>query len=228
MNTRVLFILLGLGIYSAVAAEDTAPLDTDKRKASYVMGLQFGQSIRSRVSDLDYDAVILGIGDVLSAHPPRISAEEMRSAIAAYREEIISRRAALAQKNLQAASGFLEQNKGRAEVTTLASGLQYRVLASGDGNAHPGSEDTVVVHYRGHLIDGREFDSSFSRGEPATLTVNQVIPGWQEALTLMTPGDSWEVFVPPTLAYGESGAGQAIGPNEALVFQIDLIEIKSE
>jgi FKBP-type peptidyl-prolyl cis-trans isomerase FklB len=143
----------------------------------------------------------------------------------AYQEEIEAERVAVGERNRAAGDAFLASNRTAEGVVQLESGLQYRVLSSGSGES-PTATDTVVVHYRGTLIDGTEFDSSHRRGEPATFGVDQVIDGWTEALVLMKPGDKWMVYLPPSLAYGERGAGRRIGPNEVLVFELELLEVK--
>ena len=134
--------------------------------------------------------------------------------------------AELGAKRAQLATQFMEANAARDEVTTTESGLQYEVLESGNGGASPNAQSTVVTHYHGTFVDGTVFDSSVERGEPAEFGVNQVIPGWTEALQLMTVGDKWRIACPPTLAYGEQGAGDSIPPNTALVFEIHLVNIK--
>jgi len=148
----------------------------------------------------------------------------MRVAATAYQNELNSEKLAAAEKNKVAGDKFLEGNSAREGIVVLESGLQYRVVESGAGES-PTETDTVVVHYRGRLLDGTEFDSSYSRGEPAEFGVGQVIPGWQQALQLMPVGSKWEVWIPASLAYGTEGTG-GIGPNETLHFEIELIEIK--
>lgn len=134
---------------------------------------------------------------------------------------------AKAQKNKQEGQAFLEENGKRKEVVTLPSGLQYRIIQEG-GGASPGPNDSVTVHYRGTLIDGTEFDSSYSYGQPATFQTNGVIMGWYEALRLMQEGSKWELFVPPDLAYGTSGAGSTIPPNSTLIFEVELLSVNEE
>ena len=130
-----------------------------------------------------------------------------------------------AEANRQKGEAFLVENQKKEGVITLPSGLQYKVIEEGTGES-PKPNDTVVTHYRGTLIDGKEFDSSYRRGEPASFPVNRVIAGWTEALQLMKVGAKWQLFIPPELAYGERGAGRAIGPNAALIFEIELVEIQ--
>lgn len=130
-----------------------------------------------------------------------------------------------AEKNLTVGKSFLEQNKKQANIRILPSGLQYKVIKDGAGSP-PGPTDFVIVNYRGTLISGTEFDSSYTRQSPTTLAVNAVIPGWSEALQLMTPGSKWTLYIPPHLAYGKNGAGKFIGPNETLIFDIELLAVK--
>jgi len=150
--------------------------------------------------------------------------EEMQVAAVAYQNELKTEKLAAGDKNKAAGEKFLEENSTREGIVVLDSGVQYRIIESGNGGS-PTETDSVVVHYRGRLLDGSEFDSSYSRGQPAELGVGQVIPGWQQALQLMPVGSKWEVWIPASLAYGTQGAG-SIGPNETLHFDIELIEIK--
>jgi FKBP-type peptidyl-prolyl cis-trans isomerase FklB len=155
---------------------------------------------------------------------PQISIVEMRSAMVSMQQKIEAQRAAQADKAKAAGEAFLAANKGKAGVITLSSGIQYKIIKTGSGK-QPKAEDNITAHYEGTLINGKIFDSSYQRGTPATFSVNQVIPGWQEILQLMHEGDKWQVFIPAHLAYGERGAGQDIGPNEALIFDIELISV---
>lgn len=208
---------------------DTQPLnfDTDELKVSYGFGLQFGEQLqRNAFPGLDLTAVFAGMTDSFSGHSSQISDAQLNAAyeaMAAVREAEAKARQV---EQAELASAFLAENAKREGVTTTASGLQYEVLASGEGSERPGKDSTVVTHYHGMLPDGTVFDSSVNRGEPATFGVTQVIAGWTEALQMMTPGDKWRVVCPPELAYGERGAGGAIPPNAALVFDIELLEIK--
>ena len=149
----------------------------------------------------------------------------MQAAVSELQQEAQQTQLQIVEENLKQATEFLAANKEQEGVVETESGLQYKILESGEGTS-PLAEDLVVVHYRGRLLDDTEFDSSYSRGEPAEFYVNQVIRGWQEVLQLMKPGDRWEVYIAPGLGYGERGAGASIGPNELLVFEVDLIEVK--
>ncbi len=201
-------------------------LSTDEAKVSYGFGLQFGeQLLRNRFEGLDLDAAIAGIRHVFEHQQAQIGESELNPAYQAIQEKKQAAAAELAGKRAALAEQFLTANAERDEVTTTDSGLQWEVLESGAGGDSPGATDQVVTHYHGTFVDGSVFDSSVDRGEPATFGVNQVIPGWTEALQLMSPGDKWRIVCPPHLAYGEQGAGDAIPPNTALVFEIHLIQV---
>jgi len=223
-------LLLGLAAalisLNAIGAEP-AGLKTEKQKFSYTVGQQVGQNLKRQNLDVDPRTVAQGIQDALSGAQPRLKPEEMQAAIQAYQKKDLAKREALAKKNQEAGQAFLEANKKKEGVVVLPSGIQYQVLKEGDGKK-PKDTDTVEVHYRGTLVNGTEFDSSHKRNEPATFQVNGVIHGWQEILPLMKAGSKWQVFVPAEHAYGAQGAGGAIGPNETLIFEIELLAIKKE
>lgn len=222
MQTRFgIGVVLCLFALGANAAEPSG-LKSDKEKFSYAIGHQIAQNIKSRGFEVDAKALTQAIIDELSGKPPQLSPTDMQAAFIAYQQK---RTEALSAKNKQAGDAFLAANKQKPGVTSLPSGLQYKVIEAGKGQK-PKVSDTVVVHYRGTLIGGEEFDSSYGRGEPATFALNGIIQGWQEALQLMPVGSKWEVYMPAELAYGTRGAGDAIGPNETLIFQIELIAIK--
>ena len=226
MKLPVLLTALILAVQLPVYAQDSKPLTTNVERFSYGVGLQIGQQLmRQGLSDIDTRAIAMAIEDVLAGRDLRVSMEDLRLAAAAYQNELNAEKLAKAEKNKAAGVEFLEDNKSRDGVVVLDSGLQYRVLEPGAG-ASPAETDTVRVHYRGRLLDGTEFDSSYGRGgQPTELGIGQVIPGWQQALQLMPVGSKWEVWVPASLAYGTEGTG-SIGPNETLHFDIELIEIK--
>jgi FKBP-type peptidyl-prolyl cis-trans isomerase FklB len=201
-------------------------LTTDEQKASYGFGLQFGDQLRrNSFEGLELDAVLAGIQHWYNQQEAALDDGQINASYQVIQARKQARDAELAGKRQQLADIFLEANAAREGVTTTDSGLQYEVLESGDG-ARPGPTSTVVTHYHGTLVDGTVFDSSVERGEPAEFGVHQVIPGWTEALQLMSVGDKWRIVCPPSLAYGEQGAGSAIAPNTALVFEIHLIAIK--
>ena len=192
------------------------------KKVSYALGLSLGNNLLgSGVTTLDYAQMAKGIQDVMEQKEPEISYQEAQTIIGEFFQNL---QAKMAEKAQGEGKVFLEANAKRAEVTTLASGLQYEVLTQGKG-AVPSATDSVKVHYHGTLIDGTVFDSSVSRGEPATFGVTQVISGWVEALQLMPVGSKWKLFIPSDLAYGAQGAGQAIAPHTTLVFEVELLDI---
>ena len=201
-------------------------LQTDEQKVSYGFGLQFGDQLRrNSFEGLDLDAVIAGIRHWYEHQQSELSDEQLNPSYQVIQDRAKARAAQLSEQRALLAEQFLAANAARDGVTTTDSGLQYEVLVSGDGPS-PGSRSTVVTHYHGTLVDGTVFDSSVERGTPAEFGVHQVIPGWTEALQLMSVGDKWRIACPPALAYGDQGAGDSIPPNTALVFEIHLIEIK--
>lgn len=192
---------------------------------SYAMGVRLGELLRGQgIEDLDSKAFAAAIDDVLNDRPLRLSTDQMRQAIVEQQRLLAEQRAQRAATRLAEGQAFLAGNAGKPDVVVLPSGLQYQVLERGDG-AQPGPTDTVRVHYHGSLIDGRVFDSSVERNEPAEFPLAGVVPGFREAISLMHVGDRWRAFLPSTLAYGEQGAGADIGPNEVLIFEIQLLDI---
>ena len=201
-----------------------AELSSDKQKLSYAMGALFSQNLDQKQLELDIPAFLQAIEDSLKNAEPKMTTQEMQAILTKFQEEESKQLAAMAEKNLAEGKKFLEENKGKEGVTELPSGLQYKIVSEGDGEK-PTADSTVTVHYRGMLLDGTEFDSSYSRGEPIQLQLARVIKGWQEALPLMKVNSKWQIYVPADLAYGAHGAGNAIGPNAALIFDIELISI---
>ncbi len=222
MNKRLTALILGALIPTLALSAD---LDTDKQKFSYALGTQIGRNVGQQGVELDADAFAAGVVDILKDSELQLTQEQMQQAAERYKKELEAERDVAGKQNLETGQVFRDKNKQAAGVEELDNGIQYKVLESGDGEK-PGADDTVVVHYHGELVNGEQFDSSYERGEPATFQLNQVIKGWQEILPMMQEGAKWEVVIPPELAYGEDGAGAAIGPNETLVFNIELIEIK--
>lgn len=200
-------------------------LDTDKKKLSYIAGFSFAKNLKHNKMDVDPKAIGQAIEDVLSDKEPKLTKDEMKIVMKNFQDNQAKEAMIAAEKNKVAGTKFLEENKSKKGIITLSSGLQYKEVISGKGKK-PGPTDSVSVHYRGTTIDGTEFDSSYKRGTPTTLKVNGVIKGWQEALQLMPEGTKWKIFVPGDLAYGPRGAGGMIGPNETLIFDIELIEIQ--
>ena len=204
-------------------------LESDDAKVNYSIGHRIGDDFKRQGVTLDPAALVAGIEDSIAGSEPKLSEEERRAALTALQTRMHAaeeaNRAAEAEKNLAAATAFLTENAMKEGVQPLPSGLQYKVFAEGKG-AKPAATDTVTVHYRGKLIDGTEFDSSYSRNEPATFPLNRVIKGWTEGLQLMGEGAKWELYIPPDLGYGAQGAGSRIPPQSALVFEVELIKAK--
>lgn len=218
---KSLILLLASVFVSAHAAN----LESDKEKLSYSMGIFFGQTVGRQGIDLDITSFMAAVEDVLKGSELKLSTSEMQQILADYQKKEQEERATQANENKQAGVKFLEENKKKEGVVTLDSGLQYKIIKAGDGKK-PTSDSNVVVHYRGTLIDGTEFDSSYARGEPAQFGVNQVIKGWQEVIQLMPAGSKWQAFIPSDLGYGPNGNGKIIGPHATLLFDIELLEIK--
>ncbi|MEZ5502524.1 MAG: FKBP-type peptidyl-prolyl cis-trans isomerase [Halioglobus sp.] len=201
-------------------------LRTDEQKASYGFGLQFGaQLLRNDFDGLDLEAVVAGVRHWYTQQAMALSQEQINPSYQVIQRRQQDKAAELARRREAQAAQFLAANAAREGVVTTDSGLQYEVLEQGSG-PRPGPRSNVVTHYHGTLVDGTVFDSSLERGEPAEFGVHQVIPAWTEALQLMAVGARWRIACPPELAYGERGAGDAIGPNTALVFEIHLLDIR--
>lgn len=193
-----------------------------KDSLSYSFGVSIGNNLKeNQIDNVNPEMLAKGIADVYSDQGPNISIEESQQIIQAYYE---GKEAAKSGENANRGKAFLEENATREGVNVTGSGLQYEVLTEGSGES-PAITDKVTVHYSGTLIDGTVFDSSYERGEPASFPVNGVIPGWVEALQLMKVGSKWKLFIPSELAYGPRGAGRMIGPNETLVFEVELLSI---
>jgi FKBP-type peptidyl-prolyl cis-trans isomerase FklB len=222
----------GTGTMSVVTAQEGAPpalkLEGVKDKASYAIGWNIGNSLKDEGADLNADAIVRGLLDALQGKKAMLPPDQLRPALEAFQRELAAKQEArmqvLAEKNRKEGVAFLEANKTKPGVKVLPSGLQYKVLKSGNGPS-PKLTDKVKTHYHGTLIDGTVFDSSVERGEPVEFPVGGVIRGWTEALQLMKVGDKWRLFVPSELAYGPQGAGGVIGPNATLVFEVELLEI---
>jgi len=207
------------------SGNDAEALLTDSAKASYGIGYNVASNVQGDLQDtLDADAFRLGVDDALAVRGMRLPEAEFTEAFKALEDARESALADTAEQNLDAGERFLAENAGRDGIVTLPSGLQYQILVAGNG-ARPAADDRVTTHYHGTLVDGTVFDSSVERGEPATFPVRGVIPGWVEALQLMPTGSKWRLFVPSELAYGERGAGGKIGPNQVLIFDVELLSI---
>jgi len=193
------------------------------------LGVDIANSFKKQGIELDTDNVIHGIKDGLNSNKTVLTKTEMAQALAEFKKQLIAQQQKIQQKdsaeNTQIGAEFLAKNKTKEGVVTLESGLQYKVINSGQGKISPKPTDKVTTHYRGTLIDGTEFDSSYSRNKPTSFPVNGVIAGWTEALQLMHVGDKWQLFIPANLAYGKRAVGNKIKANSTLIFDIELLEI---
>jgi FKBP-type peptidyl-prolyl cis-trans isomerase len=216
---------------SSTDAVDAAPdvaLDTTEERLSYGIAFGLGERLKADGVPLDVAAFGLGLQHAFDGAEPLLTEEEIGQEMQAYQEMQNTERAAaagvVAEENADAGAAFMMKNAEVEGVVTLESGLQYKVETMGDG-PKPTAADTVEVHYRGTLLDGTEFDSSYARGSTVSFVLNQVIPGWTEALQLMPTGSKWQLYIPADLAYGAGGAGGSIGPNSTLIFDVELIQI---
>lgn len=211
-------------------APAVAPLTTDKQKASYAIGQNIGQGLQKDGVDIDAAALSRGIRDAMSGAKPALTPEEEKAVLTKLATDVRAKQqeklTELSAANKKQGDDFLAANKAKEGVTSLPSGLQYKILTAGTG-PKPAPTDKVVCNYRGTFLSGQEFDNSYKRGEPVTFQVNGVIKGWSEALQLMPVGSKWQLFVPPSLAYGEQGR-QGIEPNSTLVFEVELISIAAK
>jgi len=221
---KILFVLGGFYLLSGNTSAVGTSLETSAEQYSYAIGINFTQSLMRQGAPIDPDAVYMAMRDALDGSKPRLSSETMSTALKEQAQLVGGRKRELAKENLQKGKAFMAKNQKRDGVTTLANSIQYEVLRKGDG-PYPPKGGKVKVHYTGTLIDGREFDSSKRRGEPVSFELDSVITGWREILPLMRTGDRWAITIPPNLAYGVNGAGTTIGPNETLVFEIELLEV---
>jgi len=216
---------------SGLEAADNVDLTDQKAKVSYGIGMNLGMQWRQQEVPIDPDVLMKGMKDAMEGNATLMTEEEMRNTLTAFqnqhRAQQMEKRKLQGEKNLTDGEKFLAENKTKPGVVTLPSGLQYKVIAEGAGDS-PAAHDQVTVNYRGKLIDGTEFDSSYKRGEPATFGVSGVIKGWTEALQLMKPGAKWELYIPSALAYMERGSGAQIGPNSTLIFDVELVSVKKQ
>lgn len=228
MITRLVNLMMGLMVamllMTAAQAADKK-LESEKDKFSYAIGVQLGDTLRR--DGLDVDGAIIGqaIKDVLSQSPLQLTPEQMQAIFKDFQEKKAKEMEAVANENLSKGKAFMAAYAKKKGVKAIDNGLYYKVLTKGSGKK-PAAADTVVVNYRGTLVNGKEFDSSYKRGKPLTIAVNGVIKGWQEILPMMPVGSKWQVVIPSEMAYGPRGTGGPIGPNETLVFDIELLEIK--
>lgn len=226
MKKSVFLLLLLVLVATSGFAQDT--LKTDYEKLGYAIGMNVGMNMKQQNVEADPEQIAAGLKTALKGEETRLNQQEMAQILTAYQQEMqqkqMAEMAAAATENTKQAEDFLAENAKKDGVKTLPSGLQYRVITEGTG-ASPTAESMVDVHYKGTLVDGTEFDSSYKRGAPASFPVGGVIPGWTEALQLMKEGAKWELAIPPALAYGERGAPPVIPPNAALVFEVELLKI---
>jgi FKBP-type peptidyl-prolyl cis-trans isomerase len=209
-------------------ATAAAPLQTAKQKASYAIGQNIAKGLQKDEVDVDSASLARGIRDALAGNKSLLTDEEAKAALTALATEVRAKQQAkleqISAANKKQGEEFLAANKAKDGVVTLPSGLQYKIEKEGNG-PKPAPGDKVTCNYSGALIDGKEFDSSYKRGQPVTFSVGEIIKGWNEALQLMPVGSKWQLFVPPDLAYGDRGAGQDIGPNSTLIFEVELLSI---
>jgi FKBP-type peptidyl-prolyl cis-trans isomerase FklB len=227
---QIFIAIAAVALVSTGFAQDKTELKDTRDKVSYSIGLDIGSTFKKQKMDINLDALNKGLKDGASGAKPLLTEDEVKQTMTAYSKEMTEKQMnankEAGMKNAAAGEVFLAENKKKEGIKTTASGLQYKVLKEGTGPM-PKATDSVTTHYRGTLIDGTEFDSSYKRGEPATFPVSGVIKGWTEALQLMKVGSKYQLFVPYALAYGERGAGQDIGPNETLIFEVELLAIKA-
>jgi FKBP-type peptidyl-prolyl cis-trans isomerase FklB len=233
---RALTIVVGLAVMMLMSSCDllgkkSVELKSQKDKVSYCVGIDMGKMLKQQKMDVDVNILLEGMKDSYQGNKPRLDEKEVQTVMTAFQQDMMLKQQEGMKKdgeaNLKAGAEFLEKNKKEKDVVTLPSGLQYKVLRPGVGKK-PTKDDMVVCQYRGTLIDGTEFDNSYKTGQPVTFPVGRVIPGWTEGLQLMQEGAQWRLFIPPSLGYGERGAGPntPIGPNVTLIFDVELIKIQ--
>jgi FKBP-type peptidyl-prolyl cis-trans isomerase FklB len=227
---KLIVVAIVLSLFSGeIIAQNKRTPKTKKEKISYSIGVNLGKDFKRQGIALDQGLFAQGIKDALSGSKTTMTDDDMQTTLMAFQQEIMGKMQAKqkveGEKNAKEGQAFLTANKNKEGVVTLPSGLQYKIITAGSG-PKPTKDQTVKCHYRGTLIDGTEFDSSYKRGEPAEFPVSGVIKGWTEALQLMPVGSKWQLFIPGDLAYGLNGGGPKIGPNATLIFDVELISIK--
>ena len=224
-----LLVMTAAATLPSSARAQAAPAPGD-HKLSYALGYEAGRDLGQHGLQIDIGAVLRGVQDGYGRKKPAYSPQQMQQVIAAMQQRMVAQAradfAALAAKNLARSQKFFAQNKAQKGVVTLPSGVQYKVLEDGHGEKSPTIASDVTLQYRGAFLDGTVFDNTYDRGQPVTFPVDQMIRGWQQVITRMHVGDHWQVFIPPQMAYGERGQPPRIGPNEALVFDIRLLDTK--
>jgi FKBP-type peptidyl-prolyl cis-trans isomerase len=225
----MMVLALGFGVSGAMAQEAPGALKTQKEKLSYAIGMEMGKGVKAQELDVDPELISRGLKDALSGGKPLMGDDELQAVIGALREEMKQKQMqaeeAAAEDNRKQGEAFLAENGKKAGVVTTASGLQYKVITAGTGKK-PAETDTVLCNYKGTFLDGTEFDSSAEAGKPVPFDIKTVIPGFKEALQLMPVGSKWQIVVPASLAYGPRGAGNVIGPNTTLIFEVELVGIQ--
>ena len=215
-------LIFTLTSFSVFAATE---IKTEEQKLSYALGTYFAMGVAQQNVALDVPAFVQAVEDVLQKNDPQISIKEMQDILAQYKETIAKQQSEVIAANQKAGDAFLAENKKKEGVIESPTGLQYKITKEGDGK-RPTAESAVTIHYKGTLVDGTVFDSSYDRGEPATISLKQVIKGWQEAVPMMKTGSKWQIYVPSKLAYGDRSASEVIGPGSTLLFDIELISFK--
>jgi FKBP-type peptidyl-prolyl cis-trans isomerase FklB len=220
MKLQIVVALGVLFLVSQVSAQENLVLKNQKDKVSYIIGMNIGNDLKRQSIDISPKILAEGVQQALAGSKPLLTEQEIQETMMAFQKEMMA-------KQKERGEAFLAENRKKEGVKTLPSGLQYKVIKTGTGKK-PKLNDTVTTQYRGTLIDGTEFDSSYKRGQPVSFPVSGVLPGWTEALQLMEEGAKWQLFIPSNLAYGERGAGGIIGPNATLIFEIELISIQEK
>ncbi|RCS28749.1 FKBP-type peptidyl-prolyl cis-trans isomerase [Rhodanobacter denitrificans] len=227
----MLLVLCGAAHAQNGARAATAPPKPDKAKLSYAIGYQIGSQFANGRPEVDIPVLVRAIQDAYAKRHPSVPMQEMHQQLQRLDQQMHAEALAefkrIAAANARKSAEYMARNRGQPGVVQLPSGIQYAVLSKGDGAVSPTVTSEVTVNYRGMLVDGTEFDSTWAHGAPVTFSVDKVIRGWQDVIPRMHVGDRWKVVIPPQLAYGETGALPRIGPNEALVFEIELLAIKS-
>ena len=218
----LIFTLISLPVFAAT--EVKTGIITDKQKLSYAMGTYFTRGVTQQKMDIDVPAFVQAVEDSLKGKEPQINMKEMQDILTQYKETVAKQQSDAVAANRNAGNIFLAENKKKKGVIESPTGLQYKVIKEGEGSK-PAARSNVTVHYEGKLVDGTVFDSSYERGQPATLSLGQVIKGWQEAVPMMKTGSKWQIYVPSELAYGDRSASQLIGPASTLIFDIELISV---
>lgn len=221
--------VMSFAMTTSIAANDVQSLKSDKDKLSYSIGIDLGKNFKKQGIDVNPDVLSKGMQDGLTGGKQLLTDQQMKEVLTKFQKDLMEKRTAEfnqnAEENKKKGEAYLQENKAKAGVVSLPSGLQYKIIESGAGKK-PGKDDTVTVEYTGRLINGEVFDSTEKSGKPATFKLSQVIPGWTEALQLMPEGSVWEIYVPSNLAYGPRSVGGPIGPNETLIFKIRLVSVK--